>query len=168
MKSLRLNELMRNAFVRAVMDDVPQIDYEAQAESLVQAEAVSKMPEKVRQVYDDPALRRFLFTSCFCTPPGLDNVYVYGESLEELSEGSVKVLKTIAEKARAQTAERKVLLDKIRKVSRAYGTREALVKAMPEFEKYLPVNPETPSRLLPVVQNVVSDFVKAGWPKDRK
>jgi hypothetical protein len=35
---------------------------------------------------------------------------------------------------------------------------------LPEFEKYLPEDEAQAVRALPVVTNVVADFVKAGWP----
>ena len=60
------------------------------------------------------------------------------------------------------------LREKLHGCAYAVTTRKALVDLLPEFEKYLPADDASVCRTLPVVQNVVSDFVKAGWPKDGK
>jgi len=39
-----------------------------------------------------------------------------------------------------------------------------LTDAIQEFENYLPEDEAKAARSLPVVTNVVADFVKAGWP----
>ena len=38
---------------------------------------------------------------------------------------------------------------------------------LPEFEKYLPADEQKALRSVPVVANLVADFTKAGWPKDK-
>ena len=48
------------------------------------------------------------------------------------------------------------------------STRKGLADALPEFEKYLPADEPAAVRSLPVVANVVADFVKAGWPKGKQ
>ena len=47
---------------------------------------------------------------------------------------------------------------------------EALAEALPQFAKYLPAEPVKGAapRSVPVVIDVVEDFVKAGWPKGQK
>lgn len=45
---MRLTKFDREAFVRAVIQDVPQIDYVAQAQKLLTDAAVASMPPKVR------------------------------------------------------------------------------------------------------------------------
>ena len=43
--------------------------------------------------------------------------------------------------------------------------REALAAMLPEFEKYLPSETPALDRTVPAVANVVTDFMRAGWPK---
>jgi hypothetical protein len=101
---LKLTNYMRDAFVRAVMDDVP----------------------------------RWL------------------ETLEALVKK-----KDHDEELRAD------LHAKIKAVAYSVSTRKALADALPEFEKYLPADDAKAIRTLPVVANVVTDFMKAGWPKEQ-
>jgi len=46
----------------------------------------------------------------------------------------------------------------------ACTTTKQLRELLPEFDRYLPAEEEKTLRTLPVVQNIVADFVKAGWP----
>ena len=48
------------------------------------------------------------------------------------------------------------------------AVRAAFVAKLPEFAHYLPAEDAPAGRSLPVVANLVTDFVKAGWPKDKK
>ena len=68
----------------------------------------------------------------------------------------------------ASNKARKALAEKLRAVAYSVTTRKALAAALPEFEKYLPPDDAAAIRTLPVVANVVADFVKAGWPKGKK
>ena len=44
---MRLIKSDKEAFVRSVLDDVPQIDYQAQVNKLVNDWAISKLPEQL-------------------------------------------------------------------------------------------------------------------------
>ena len=46
-------------------------------------------------------------------------------------------------------------------------TRKALANLLPEFEQYLPEDTPAAIRSLPAIANIVADFSKAGWPKDK-
>lgn len=76
-----------------------------------------------------------------------------------------KKLEALAGQLHRQQQTRSALKDRLRSVAYACSTRKALLAALPEFEKYLPEDEPAALRTLPVVANVVADFVKAGWPK---
>ena len=54
---MKLTNYMRDAFVRAVMDDVPEVDYKQQIRDTALKAAVEAMPAKLRAVWDDSALQ---------------------------------------------------------------------------------------------------------------
>lgn len=54
---MRLTNYMRDAFVKALMQDVPQIDYDQQIRDLAMKRCVERLPPKVRALWDDPATR---------------------------------------------------------------------------------------------------------------
>ena len=45
---MKLTNIIRDAFVRSVMNDVPTVDYSEQIREVVTKEAVAQLPEKVR------------------------------------------------------------------------------------------------------------------------
>jgi hypothetical protein len=66
-----------------------------------------------------------------------------------------------------QVEKRKELRSKLQATADAVTTRKALIDLLPEFEKYLPADEAKAVATLPAVANVLSDFVKAGWPKNQ-
>lgn len=57
------------------------------------------------------------------------------------------------------------LQTRLKGVAYACTTRKQLEEALPEFSSYLPEEEAKAAKNLPAVANVLSDFVKAGWPK---
>lgn len=169
---MKLTKLIRDAFVRAAMNDVPQgEDYEAQAHALVLEESITKLPAKVQPLARDKNLK-------FCLR--MDNYYFYGfngfastsvfsprgDSYKPSNEIEAK-LQELKTKWQADAAMREGLKDKLAAAAYSCTTRKALVALLPEFEKYLPAEAET-CKTLPAVANLVADFTKAGWPVGAK
>lgn len=67
-----------------------------------------------------------------------------------------------------QVAQRAKLESNLRATACSVTTREALVKLLPEFEKYLPAADAPQDRTVPALANLVADFVAAGWPKGKE
>lgn len=165
---MRLSNTIRDSFIRAAMDDVPQIDYAEQIRKLMVADATAQLPPKVRALFTDKALSHFVHQDWAYVsntreylPFGRGDKY----TATEKALGEIKALESAKE---AQRESRENLRQKLRGCAYACSTRKALVDMLPEFEKYLPADEVAAARSLPVVANVVSDFVKAGWPKGTK
>lgn len=163
---MRLTNTLRDAFVRAAMQDVPSVDYQEQMQKLITDDAVAQLPPKVRAIYQDPNLRHFVNTTY---------AYRYGSVSIPCSSDGYKptdatsaAYKKLDEAKDAQSARRNELERKLKSCALACSTRKALADMLPEFEKYLPADEAAACRTLPVVANVVSDFVRAGWPKGAK
>lgn len=165
----RLTVYQRQAFVRAVMDDVPVIDYDEQARALVQKWAVGKMPPKVRAIYkDDPA---WISTTNIDLPGRLNQVCVhtnlgYGELRDafKADDAAWHAVCTLAEKKKSEAETRDALRSKIKNVIATCSTIKVAHERLPEFAKYLtPVAPPV-DRTVPVIANLVADLTAAGWP----
>lgn len=167
---MRLAQYHRDAFVSAVMNDVPKTDYDEIAHKLAQDYLVERMPPKVRAVYDDKNLRRHLRSQSTGFPNPLNNHPLYTAPdyfyIEQTPDLKALVASVAAQKS-AQDAQRANLRSKLTAVVKSCPTRAALAKALPEFEKYLPAE-EAKSGNLPALANVVADFVQAGWPKGKE
>jgi hypothetical protein len=164
---MKLTNTIRDAFVRAAMADVPKIDYQEKTIKVVMDDAVSQLPPKVRAIYKDKELSRFIFVY----GKYFGNSYVSvpcGDKGFKLTADAAAKVAEIKESDEAQDKNQKELSQKLHAVAYACSTRKALVDALPEFEKYLPADEAAACRTLPVIANVVSDFVKAGWPKGAK
>jgi hypothetical protein len=167
---MRLTNYMRDAFVNAAMHDVPKINYNEQAEKLAR-EYLHKKFESIFPGIDPNGVANNWLEKCSVSLPGsLQNIYAIAPSYRVL-ETDLKIwpkLQEIATKHNIQDKERVELRSKLRGVANSCTTRKALAEALPEFEKYLPEDEAKAIRSLPVVANVLSDFVKAGWPKGNK
>lgn len=165
---MKLTNTMRDAFVRQVMDDVPQMDYDEQIRKAAVKAALSLVPPVVKKAWEDKESNGFVETttiygSTIPSPRGWTDKDVYHNKVREVPE-----LKELVNKRDAQRDSRRALTEKLRSVAYSVTTVKMLKEAMPEFAKYLPADQPTAVRTLPVVANVVNELVKAGWPKDQK
>lgn len=170
---MRLTNIDRDAFIKAVLDDVPSIDYQEQARVALQKKAVELLPPKLRTLHKEFG-HWFKTSKVWNMPHPLHGVYVVSLDGDEVSKqlqsdvdfwGSVKAI------AANETAQSKVKVElraKLHSCIYACQTSKQARERMPEFAKYLPPDDDAPSRTLPVVANVVADLVAAGWPKDKK
>lgn len=167
---MKLTNTVRDAFVRAAMADVPAIDFTEQIRAIVVADAVEQLPPKVRTVYKDSSLRHFVSTTWWGGKWNGGSVCVPGhdDGKFKLSEQATAKVTDLQAQKTAQDDQHKTLRERLRAVAYSVSTRKALAEALPEFEKYLPADEAAALRTVPVIANVVADFVRAGWPKDGK
>lgn len=172
--SKRLNRSIRAAFVRAVLNDVPQIDYDEQITKLVQKQALEDATPAFREAYSHNEVREVLqaaYTPINDVDTGNQNGYVYiyrmanwtlkGDALKQ----AIEMHKAALEQFRAIGA----LNNKLNSVIRSVTTVKQATKLLPEFAKYLPEDTEETKETkdLPTVTNLVADLVSAGWPKNQ-
>lgn len=163
---MRLTKTIREAFVRAAMADVPQEDYQAKIHKLIQDDAISKLPPKIKAIAQDKDLRHFLKTeSHYIQGWDCSNVRVMHPEYERSPNVNTQVEALLVDLAH-QKERINALKAKLQATADAVTTRKALVELLPEFEKYLPADEAKAIATLPAVANVLSDFVKAGWPKN--
>lgn len=170
---MKLTNALRNAFVRSVMDDTPSVDYAEQIREAALAAAVAEMPPKVAALWKDKATRDWVKITNISVD-GCGGIYlptsVDDRSAEKraFSERICAAVAHLSAQAEAQRKARSDLRAKLYGAAYGFTTRKALAAAMPEFAKYLPADDAAANRSLPVVANVVADFVKAGWPKGKE
>ncbi len=162
---------MRDAFVRRVMDDVPSVDYDEAIRAEVMKSAIAALPLKVRAVWSDKVLRGYINTSFFSAANGVSVAGVpmpNGENYKTAKEHLNDAVIELVASRKTQMDRRDALFSKLKQCAYSVTTRKSLAGMLPEFEKYLPADETAALRSVPVVANVVADFVKAGWPKDHK
>lgn len=166
---MKLTNYMRDAFVRAAMLDVPAIQYDDKIRALAMKTALAQLPAKVAAIYNDPKTREHIETTWVNLKGACITLSVPGACGDGTHRTGVEAAcKALVEADAAQKEARGSLERRLRAVAYGVTTRKALVDALPEFEKYLPADEPAAIKTLPVIANVVSDFVKAGWPKGKK
>lgn len=166
---MKLTKSDKEAFVRAVMDDVPKEDFQEQAHKLVTDYHFKKLPAKVRKVIAEIGAD-WVRTWYVSLPCGLGSTHCTtfdGQPHYDALE--VPGVAELAEKEKAQSRTRRELKAKVEAMIAGCSTLKQAKERLPEFEKYLPQDRDgTGVGNLPAIANVVADLVTAGWPKDAK
>ena len=159
---MRLTKSDKQAFVRGVMADVPEVDYNKEATQVALEHVLKALPQKILDVYDDPKLREYLNNDWISTGPYLSTVYLQtGGQYEETNELK-EALKVISEKAATQHRQRIELEGKLSNAIAGCNTLKQALTLFPEFEAYLPKEGEV-IKTLPAVANLVVNLLDAGW-----
>lgn len=166
---MKLTNYMRDAFVRSAMNDVPKVEYDEQIRALAMKTALAALPAKVQAVWKDPDLKHHLETTYIHFRFAGVSLQIPGAVGDGAARKHVEeACAPLTNKAIAQTKAHDELERRLRAVAYGVTTRKALADALPEFVKYLPADEPAAIRTLPAIANVVSDFVKAGWPKEKR
>jgi hypothetical protein len=165
---MKLINTIRQAFVSAVMQDVPMVDHDELAQTAVRHH-LRGLFEKQFPGIDFESSKAWLKTTYFYMPGALNSFNTQSPwdnctAVTEVAPEIKPMLEELSARKRIQHVEREALHEKLTGIANACTTRKALVQALPEFEKYLPAEPVKDSNL-PALANVVAEFVKAGWPK---
>lgn len=169
---MRLIKDDKAAFVRAVIDDIPTINYDDQVRSKMKAFGLSTLPPDLKDV----AVKYpgYFETRCLYTPNGCPNVNVichidlpnYSSSWKEKYPEIWAELKEIGKLNEAQNDARKAMGEKLRAIIDGCSTLKVAKERLPEFEKYLPADRDGHGTTNLPVANVVADLMNLGWPKD--
>lgn len=160
---MKLTNYLREAFVRAAMNDVPSVDYKEQMRGVInkKIERLQKIAGVNTSDYSRLS-QRYVY---------IDGTSYVGAGLTEEELAQIKISPEV-QKLIALNAEQRTKLtalrSKLEDVIKGCNTRKQAAEALPEFDKYLPPEDAKAINTLPALANVVSDFVKAGWPKNQK
>jgi len=164
---MRLTDYMKSCIERAAMDDLPKVDYEEQARKIAFREReklLLKTPKLAQVLAIEPGR---LNERYFSLGYGMGSVVLPGLYQDEIAAiESLPELVEIKKQAYKQDRARKEIKDKLHRALKGITTLKQLSELMPGFEKYVPT-PEPKSTNLPAISNVVGDFIRAGWPKDK-
>lgn len=166
---MKLTKIDREAFVRAVMQDVPKVDYTEQARKLVLDDSIEQLPAQLRQFALNKDTNAFLRTDSYWAYQGFQKsftVFTARSGSFSLTKKSQAAFDKLAEQYKAQKEQREALEQRVSAVIAGCSTLKMAKERLPEFEKYLPQDrgdSKTPN--LPAIANIVADLTKLGWPK---
>lgn len=166
---MRLTKGIKAALVRAILDDVPSVDYKQQAEDLARKALEQRMPNDVLRFakkYPDRVHDGYF---SFKSGDGYGAVRVAvcipGATSQDSLDGDAKQpIRELLVKAELQEGQHDALERSLRLALEGIHTRQSFVDAYPEFAKYLPEEPEKIRHVL-VTTGLVDALTAAGWPK---
>ena len=164
---MNLNKYDKQAFVTAVMDDVPCVDYDEQAKKLVHDWALTQMPKEVLAVYKKhPAWFKTEYTYM---PGGLSDTFIPHQDGRRVVQNDAPELWAklveLGVAAETQNDNMRDLRLRLEATIESCRTLKQAKERLPEFEKYLPTERGTTGCTNLPVANLVADLMQAGWPK---
>lgn len=164
---MRLNRYHKQAFVDAVIQDVPTVDYDEQAQKLVRDAYFQEMPPEVKLIYENREMRDWLAINHVYMPRNLNCFYTYHRGPSSVPPRKIEEqLEELAQLKHDQKDKMRALRQKLDDLINSVSTRKQALELMPEFEKYLPKETDgTGVTNLPAIHNTVAELVRMGWPK---
>ena len=149
---MRLTKTDKEAFVRAVMDDVPKHDFDEMAQQIVTGYFKNVLPKKVLAVLEDKEVRDYIDSSYVGMPRGLDGFYsryrpIGWPGWVHLPDDVKVRLDELCTLKKDQTAKRDALRSQVCGMIEPLTTLKAALAKLPEFAKYLPAERGPSSRL---------------------
>lgn len=169
----RLVNADRDRIRRAILAEVPKVDYDAAAEKRMIALAVHALPAHARRVWDDTANRALLRTETVSIKwPERDRVegcwYAFSVSVPgfhgeiELVLQSDAGLAILAKDKRDQEESRAEINRTLQNNLASVHTHEAFSERWPELVKYLPDGSEVKAANLPATTDLIDKLKAAG------
>ena len=171
---MRLTQYDRQAFVAAAMEDVPQVNYDKQAEKLVKEYLKTTLPVDLQNAmvkYPDWFPARSVQMpgelQNFATPMCRDNC---SSSFLRKHPKLLVQVEALSEMKHQQTQKRCQLEMQLKGAISHCPTLKAALEILPEFAKYLPEDRDGDKkcRQTPVIANLITDMMNAGWPKGKE
>ncbi len=173
---MRLTNSIKQAFVQAVLDDVPTKDYQELLRGLIRADAMERLPSAVRAIATDKTLAHFVADHYYHISVNKNDgyeqyfglcLYIKMPTSEYIESHAIQERKH--EYIKAHLAQEKMLNDlrqKLQDAINAVSTVKNARLAMPEFAKYLPQEASKSSNLpTTIFANLLNELVCAGFPK---
>ena len=152
---MRLTNTMKDAIVRAVMDDVPeQYSFDQCVKDAISF-AVEKLPSKIRSIWDDKTTREYVRVSHY---GGI------GAYLPILPNVTYPEINALAERRKLSEKTKNELRKHVKNVVYQFSTDKQMRELIPELAKYIPKAPAVVTANLPV-SNMIAELSRAGWPK---
>lgn len=166
---MRLINADKQAFVAAVMDDVPSVDYDEQVRAMLKEWGFSALPYPLQAVAKE--FSEYFEHRYIQTPAGCPGAYVIcpphhgGCQFERAAPEVWAKLVDLGKKNIEQNKTRSELNRKVTALINSCTTLKQAQERLPKFIKYLPADRDGSSTANLPVTNTLADLQKAGWPK---
>ena len=156
------------------MEDVPTVDYNAQAKTLWTTTIKASLPvDLLTTIAKYPEWFGSNYVSLPGTLHNFNSVYLgvgvgYDKWCKDFPELHA-VISEMDDQQKLQNESHSQLRQQLRNAISLCNTLKQAEEALPEFKKYLPEDRDGDKkcRQMPVIANLVADLMNAGWPKDQ-
>lgn len=170
-----LSKGIKEKILEAILDDLPEVDYEEKIRKVLLKLAVAKLPSLAKTLWNDASTRGLLRTESiyiysdqsrhhWSTRLGSATLPGYNTDIEELANHPE--VRKLADEATAQRDRRTKLTVDLKAMFDARMTAKDFVDRFPPFESYLPAA-EALIVNLPATTAVVDSLREAGWPVEK-
>ncbi len=165
---MRLNNSIKNAFIKAVLDDTGFVDYATQFNDRLKKYFYDIAPDEVKKVYDNPKTQKYIGHNSVSVSYGNDYLGWFSSVLvpHDYNLTDLDILAELAfikKQEREQNDKRRALEIKLQGVIDSFTTVKLAREAMPEFAKYLPEIDGNRCKTLPAIAGLVADLQNVGW-----
>ena len=166
---MRLNNSIKNAFVRAVLDDAKLVDYNTQINDRIRKYFYDLAPDAIKKLYDNPKTKGYFQITNVNLNYGGEYLGWYNSPLVPSPDYKVVDMDFLAEiyylknQENEQQKKRWDLEKKLDGVINSFTTVKSAREALPEFAKYLPEIDGSRCKTLPAIAGLVADLQKVGW-----
>lgn len=171
-KKTKLTKSDRDAFVSAVLNDIPRTDYDKMARDLVLKASKDALPDVLKNNWIE--VQPYIAQTYYWMPDGLGTCAGYAQhsasaryATTAFPEVSDRV-KDIAAKARQQRAEREATKRELMTAIASCTTLKQAKQRFPDLVKYLPADREPAKTTnVPAIRTeaVMAALTRAGWKK---
>jgi hypothetical protein len=165
---MRLNNSIKQAFIKSVLDDSSLVDYNTQISDRVKQYFYQIAPAEVKKVYDNPKTKKYVGQNCVSLYYGSEYLGWFSSPLIPM-DCVVTDMDFLAEidylkkQENEQQKKRWDLETKLRGVIDSFTTVKTAREALPEFAKYLPEIDGSRCKTLPAIAGLVADLQNIGW-----
>jgi len=165
---MRLNNSIKQAFVKSVLDDSALVDYTTQINDRVKKYFYEIAPPDVKKVYDNPKNQKYISSNSVSMTYGSEYLGWFNTPLipADCVVTDMDFLAEIAylkKQEREQQTKRYDLEAKLRGVIDSFTTVKTARESLPEFCKYLPEVDGNRCKTLPAIAGLVADLQNIGW-----
>jgi len=165
---MRLNNSIKQAFVKSVLDDSSLVDYNTQISDRVKQYFYQIAPDEVKKVYDNPKTQKYVGQNCVSLHYGSEYLGWFSSPLIPMDcvvtdMDFLAEINYLKKQENEQQKKRWDLETKLRGVIDSFTTVKTAREALPEFAKYLPEIDGSRCKTLPAIAGLVADLQNIGW-----
>lgn len=159
---MNLDKITKRSIVRAIIDDIPFVDYSVKIAEIALNDRLPKLDPRVRAIWNDNALRGFIAVSYDA------DAYKHLPFADvPLSDAAKEKIKSLLKASTTQNNERWAMQNKLTAMFSNVRTAKQFLKLFPEFKQYLPSEP-VQGVSFPLATNLIAEMMRMGWPKEQR